>query len=950
MNVYFPLIVIALITAFLSAGLYLAEKKTVFGSWKPRLRQVLYGVIFGVLAICGTEFGANVGGITMNESTAAPLCAGLIFGAPAGVISGLIGGVERYFATYWGAGYYGRYAGSLAIIFAGFSGAAMRRFMFDDKKPAWYYGLAAGIISEVVDMLLLLLTRMNDVREAFYTVELGTFPLALMNGLAVMLALMLVSFIGKARKESGSESGREGLAQTFQKWLLACVTLAFLATSIFTFWVEDGISDSQIENTLKLNITDVSRDILDASDENLLKVTREAAVLLQMTAKDISRVNSETLRRIRRYLHVAELDLVNDQGILTATTLEGAEGYDMASQEQSAAFLRLLEGEQEMVQSYQPTGFDPSISRKYAGIALEGGGFLQVGYDAVQFQRDIADQAADATNNRHVGENGFIVICDENWQIVSDSSGHTGQDMRDLNTTGYWLDTESMPDFQAFRTDIYGVPSRCMYMQTEGYIIMGVIPESEAVFTRNVSVYISIFMEVIIFTLLFVLIYILIKHLIVDNIHRINRSLGQITEGNLEVKVNVRSNEEFASLSDDINTTVDVLKRYIDEAAARIDKELALAKAIQSSALPSVFPPYPNRTEFDIWAGMRTAKEVGGDFYDFYMLGEDKLVFLIADVSGKGIPAAMFMMTAKTLIKSLAETGMPVEQVLTEANEQLCANNSAGMFVTAWMGILDLETGIVSFGNAGHNPPLLCRAGSTYEYLKSRPGLVLAGMEGIRYRRNEIRLEPGDVLYLYTDGVTEATDQMEELYGEERLNRYLNGVYSCEPETICRAVLEDVDRFVGNASQFDDITMLCLRYRGHGQEITVEAVTDNVKEVTEFVESQLEKAECPFKVIMQINVAIDEIFSNIARYAYGDKPGEATVRVEINEKIPSATLIFMDKGSPFNPLEREDPDVTLSAGEREIGGLGIFLVKKTMDQMEYEYRNGMNRLKIVKKW
>lgn len=144
MNVYFPLIVMALITAAVSAGLYLAEKKTAFGVWRPKTRQVLYGVIFGILSICGTEFGANAGGITMNESTAAPLCAGLIFGAPAGVISGLIGGVERYFATYWGAGYYGRYAGSISIMFAGVSGAAMRRFMFDDKKPAWYYGLAAA--------------------------------------------------------------------------------------------------------------------------------------------------------------------------------------------------------------------------------------------------------------------------------------------------------------------------------------------------------------------------------------------------------------------------------------------------------------------------------------------------------------------------------------------------------------------------------------------------------------------------------------------------------------------------------------------------------------------------------------------------------------------------------------------------------------------------------------
>ncbi len=931
MEIYFRLSVMGLITALVSAGLYLAEKKTALGTWKPKARQVLYGVIFGVLSVCGTEFGVTVEGITFNESTAAPLCAGLIFGAPAGVISGVIGGAERYLATYWGAGYYGRIAGSAAILFAGLSGAGMRRYMFDDKKPVWYYGLAAGIIAEVVDMLLLLLTRVDDIRQAFYTVELGALPLALMNGLAVMLALFFVSVLGKARKGRESEGGREGLVQTFQKWLLACVTMAFLATSVFTFWVESGISDSQIRNMLKLNITDVSRQILEASDANMLKVAREAALLLKATGGGADGVTSESLQGIQNYLGVAELDLVDENGIVTATTLEGAQGYDMASQEQSAAFLVLLHGGQEMVQSYQATGFDPSVFRKYAGIALEDGGFLQVGYDAAQFQKDIAGQAAAAAANRHVGENGFIVVCDESWQIISDSSGHMSQAAgdtadaartagntadaartagntadaartagdtagtaravgdttdaaqagEDLAVTGYWLNTENVSDFTVFRADIYGVPSRCMYMQTEGYIIMGVIPETEAVFTRNVSLYISVFMEVIIFTILFVLIYILIKRLIIDNIHRINRSLAQITEGDLEVKVDVRANEEFAFLSDDINATVDVLKHYIDEAAARIDKELALAKAIQASALPSVFPPYPNRTDFDIWAGMRPAKEVGGDFYDFYMLGDNKLVFLIADVSGKGIPAAMFMMTAKTLIKSLAETGIPVEQVLTEANEQLCAGNNAGMFVTAWMGILDLETGLVSFGNAGHNPPLLKRRDGGFAYLKSRAGLVLAAMDGIRYRSSEIQLEPGDVIYLYTDGVTEATSGQEELYGEERLQQYLNrlaGTDGCEPEGVCRGVLADVDRFVGDAPQFDDITMVCLRYRGPGRELTVDADVERVGEVTEFVETCLNEAGCPPDVLAQVDVIVDEIFANIANYAYGDEPGSAARR------------------------------------------------------------------------
>ena len=321
-------------------------------------------------------------------------------------------------------------------------------------------------------------------------------------------------------------------------------------------------------------------------------------------------------------------------------------------------------------------------------------------------------------------------------------------------------------------------------------------------------------MEFVVFGMLFVIVYFLIKTLVVDNIGKVNESLSRITDGDLSVVVDVRSNSEFASLSDDINSTVVTLKRYIAEAAARIDKELEFAKAIQHSALPSVFPPFPNKTEFDIYALMDTAKEVGGDFYDFYFVGEDKLAFLIADVSGKGIPAAMFMMTSKTLIKSFAETGCDVNEVFTIANTKLCESNDAGMFVTSWMGVLDLKTGLVEYANAGHNPPLVRHKDGSFEYLKSRAGFVLAGMEGIRYRKNELQLSPGDEIFLYTDGVTEATDANNELYGEERLLRFMNTLNDLPASEVCGMVKADVDAFVGDAPQFDDITMVYLRYNG----------------------------------------------------------------------------------------------------------------------------------------
>lgn len=308
------------------------------------------------------------------------------------------------------------------------------------------------------------------------------------------------------------------------------------------------------------------------------------------------------------------------------------------------------------------------------------------------------------------------------------------------------------------------------------------------------------------------------KKLVVDNIYKINDSLAAITEGELDTVVDVRSHVEFEDLSDDINSTVDTLKRYIKDAEARIDAELAFAKAIQHSALPSVFPPYPNRKEFDIWASMHTAKEVVGDFYDYYFVYEETLAFFIADVSGKGIPAAMFMMTAKTLLKSYAETGMSVEKVFIHANEELCEGNDTGMFVTAWMGLLNTKTGLVTFANAGHNPPAVKHSDGTFTYLKTRPGFVLAGMEGVRYRKCEVQLEPGDIIYLYTDGVTEAVNINEELYGEERLLTILNANAAAGTEMICEEVKVNVDAFAGEAPQFDDITMICLKYNGMNEE------------------------------------------------------------------------------------------------------------------------------------
>lgn len=246
---------------------------------------------------------------------------------------------------------------------------------------------------------------------------------------------------------------------------------------------------------------------------------------------------------------------------------------------------------------------------------------------------------------------------------------------------------------------------------------------------------------------------------------------------------------------------------------ASTQTELAMATQIQEAMLPSIFPAFPNRTEFDLYASMDPAKEVGGDFYDFYLIDEDHLGLIIADVSGKGIPAALFMMISKTILQNYAKLGIGAAEILTKTNEALCAENRTEMFVTTWVGILEISSGKLTCANAGHEYPAVCRDGH-FALLKDRHGFVLGGMEGSKYSEYVLQLEKGDKIFVYTDGVPEATNGEKTMFGTERMLEALNRNTDISPKELLRTVRETVDTFVGAAEQFDDLTMLCLDYRG----------------------------------------------------------------------------------------------------------------------------------------
>lgn len=246
----------------------------------------------------------------------------------------------------------------------------------------------------------------------------------------------------------------------------------------------------------------------------------------------------------------------------------------------------------------------------------------------------------------------------------------------------------------------------------------------------------------------------------------------------------------------------------------RIGAELNVATQIQASMLPCIFPAFPEYKEFDIYASMNPAKEVGGDFYDFFLVDADHLALVIADVSGKGVPAALFMMITKTLIKNAAQSGLSAGAALETVNNQLLENNEAGMFVTVWLGIYEISTGRLTAANAGHEYPALKRADGKFTLFKDKHGFVMAGMEDVKYREYELALHPGDILFVYTDGVAEATDADNRLYGTDRMLDALNRKENAGSKELLLEVKADIDRFVGEAEQFDDITMLALNIKG----------------------------------------------------------------------------------------------------------------------------------------
>ncbi|SEP98570.1 sigma-B regulation protein RsbU (phosphoserine phosphatase) [Lachnospiraceae bacterium NE2001] len=307
----------------------------------------------------------------------------------------------------------------------------------------------------------------------------------------------------------------------------------------------------------------------------------------------------------------------------------------------------------------------------------------------------------------------------------------------------------------------------------------------------------------------------------IDSINNAAKDMVDNLESEEQSRIEIKTGDEIEELAASFNQMDTEVRDYIQKLKVvtaekqRINVELDMASSIQNSMLPSTFPAFPERKEFDIYASMNPAKEVGGDFYDFFLVDDDHLCIEIADVSGKGVPAALFMMASKIIIGNQALMGKSPAKVLEDANNLISSNNENEMFVTVWIGILEISTGKLTAANAGHEYPVIMQPDGKFELYKDKHGIVVGGMEGVKYKDYEVQLYPGSKIFVYTDGVPEATNSETVLYGVERMTEAINKLTEKNPEGVLVGMREAVDDFVKEAEQFDDLTMLCLEYKGN---------------------------------------------------------------------------------------------------------------------------------------
>ena len=438
----------------------------------------------------------------------------------------------------------------------------------------------------------------------------------------------------------------------------------------------------------------------------------------------------------------------------------------------------------------------------------------------------------------------------------------------------------------------------------------------------------------------------------------LSKTANEIAKGHFDTPLPVfEHNDEITMLRNTFETMQHSIASYINElrlstaSKASMESELRIAHNIQMSMLPKTFPPFPERDDIDVFGLLNPAKAVGGDFYDFF-IRDEKLFFTIGDVSGKGIPASLVMAVTRSLFRNIANHTAEPEQILTTLNEAMSKQNETNMFVTAFVGVLDLPTGRLRYSNAGHDIPLVIRPDGSKELLPCDANLPIGVIPNWKYTIQHSQITTDSMIFIYTDGLTEAENSKHELFGMNRVIETLSHGFA-HPQYLITHMTKAVHKFVGNAEQSDDLTMLAIHYTRRQLNMIMHrqlVMNNDVQEIprlSSFVDEVCEELGMDMSTTMQMNLALEEAVVNVMNYAY-PKDFQGEVRVEAGANAVRLKFIITDDGKPFDPTARGEVDTTLSAEERNIGGLGIHLVRRIMDSINYERINGQNVLTLRK--
>lgn len=486
-----------------------------------------------------------------------------------------------------------------------------------------------------------------------------------------------------------------------------------------------------------------------------------------------------------------------------------------------------------------------------------------------------------------------------------------------------------------------------------GWSIASVIPRDEILRGLNTMSVKVMWGAVLGLITLFILAVLVIRK-VASPLPLFSKSAHLIASGNFDAALPaISTKDELKELHDSFEYMQTSLKNYVAELEVatthkqHIESELQIARTIQLGMVPKIFPPFPNRDDIDLYAVLRPAKEVGGDLYDFFVNG-DKLYFVIGDVSGKGVPASLLMAVTRSLFRSATSLcGANPKEVVENINHSLSETNEANMFVTLFVGILNLASGRLDYCNAGHNPPVII-TGQQMAFMKTIVNIPVGVFDGYSYQSSFCELQRGDSIFLYTDGVTEAQNTTNQLYGEEKLLLELKESGQKTPQECVFDIVKSVTDFEEGGEPHDDVTILAMRYSAPELKFTLMNELPCIQIVADAVKSLKDRWNVPASQIMHLQLAIEEALVNVISYAY---PAGETGEIELSMlKIDGSIVIeISDRGIAFDPTQVADVDISASAEERGIGGLGIHLLKNLMDEVTYARQGAFNRLTLKKK-